>query len=542
MRLSSWITTFTDMKIKTKLSFISLILALTVLLTLTVTPAFASPVANPKKLPRLVTMSFYGVDGTQMAFNWNTTDFTDSDVLAVEASDEQGFNSPNVISASGTVEVSKASKSDGYIHRCVLTGLKLGTKYLYKVGDKELNAFSETGSFTTESGKADKFTFIHLSDPQADSEHYYDIYKGVLQSAVNNCSPAFFVNTGDIVNNNWLGYNPNLDQWEWSLTKVFDITKDYPQVATAGNHEAADYDFSSRFNFPTPAGADTKSGVYYSFNYNGVHFIGLNTNDTTNPKSANATGLSDEQLNWLKSDLEANKDVKWKVVMMHKGIYDGGDGANNTLDTDFDVQIIRRQVAPLFSQYGVDLVLQGHDHLYSKSFPISATLDGQGNLIEQAATTAKYKYTYDGQEYEVYSQPNGPVYINSGSASGWKLFQPVPYDATLIDKVEKGEVMYTAITIDGDDLIVETYTIDGNYASVPYHSFGITKNKLDGDPISGDNNGNHGNNGNDKPTDPTAQSLPAWAIALIVVGSVIVAGGIAAAVILIVKKHKKTNN
>lgn len=509
--------------------------------TLAVTPvAFASPVANPNKLPRMVTMS-YASDGTQMAFNWNTTDFTDSDVLVVEASDTLGFNSPNVIVARGNAAPSLASKADGYIHRCVVTGLKLGTKYIYKVGDIELDAFSQVGSFTTETGKSDKFTFIHMSDPQSDSQHYYDIYKGVLQSAVDKCSPTFFVNTGDIVNNNWLGYTPNLQQWEWSLTDVFDITKDYPQIATAGNHEAADYDFASRFNFPTPDGADTKSGVYYSFNYNGVHFIALNTNDTTNPhSSSDATGLSNEQLTWLENDLKANKDAKWKVVMMHKGIYECGDGANNTLGTDYDVQIIRKQIAPLFTQYGVDLVLQGHDHLYSKSFPIATTISASGELVEQAATKTKYKRDYNGQSYEFYSQPQGTVYINSGSASGWKLFNVVDHNTDLIDLADKGYVMYAAITIDGDDLVVDTYTIDGNFASVPFNSFGITKSKINGDPIS---SGDDDNNGGDKePTNPTQNTLPAWAIALIVVGSVLVVCGVVIAVIFVMKKRKKSDN
>lgn len=501
--------------------------------------AYASPVANPNKTPRMITMSYYGTDGTQMAFNWNTTDYTDGDVLVVEADDPSGFNSSKAIIARGSVSESLASKSDGYIHRCVVKGLKPGTKYLYKVGDIELNAFSGVGSFTTETGKGDKFTFIHVSDPQSDTEHYYDIYKGLLRSAAENCSPTFFVNTGDIVNNNWQGYTPNLQQWEWALTNTFDVMKDYPLVATAGNHEAADYDFASRFNFPAPEDADTKSGVYYSFNYNGVHFIGLNTNDTHNPKSASeATGLSDEQLTWLESDLKANADAKWKVVMMHKGIYEGGDGANNTLGTDYDVQIIRGQIAPLFTKYGVDLVLQGHDHLYSKSYPIYTAVGSNGELVEMAATTNKYNYVYDGQQYKFYSQPNAPVYINSGGASGWKLFKPVPYDTSLIDKVEDGEVMYTAITIDGDDMLVSTYTIDGNFASVPYHSFGITKSKINGKPIDNPNGGNTGN-GNEQPTEPTNTGLPAWAIALIVVGSVIVAGGIAAAIVLVLKKRNK---
>lgn len=484
--------------------------------------ASAEEIANKNKVPRMVTVTFWGQDGTQMSFNWNTTDYIDSDVWVVEADDASGFNSAKVIKTQGEYHISRASASDGFIHTCVVSGLKLGTKYLYKVGDAELNIFSEVGSFTTESGDAKPFTFIHVSDPQSDAENYYKIYKEVLRSAVDNCKPSFIVNTGDIVNNNWLGYVPNLDQWEWALTDTFDVMKDYPIVATAGNHEAADYDFASRFNFDTPSGASTKSGVYYSFNYNNAHFIALNTNDTTDPHSSSATGLSDEQINWLKSDLEANKEAKWKIVMMHKAFYDCGDGGNNTLGTDYDVMVMRKQLAPLFTQYGVDLVLQGHDHLYSKSYPLSSRLDGEGEVISNATTTEIIKKEYNGGMYDFYNNPNGTIYINSGSASGWKVFNPVQnYPTDLIEKADKGTVMYTAVTVDGENLFVHTYTLDGKFESVPYYSFGVAKTAL--------------NNSND-----TTAMLPVWALTLIIVASVlIVICAVILATVFILKSKRK---
>lgn len=487
--------------------------------------ASAATVPNQNKYPRMVTVTFYGQDGTQMSFNWNTTDYTDSDVWLVEADDPNGFASSGVIKAQGAYRISQASASDGFIHTCVVSNLKLGTKYLYKVGDAELDIFSDIGSFTTESGDDKPFTLIHVSDPQSDAEHYYEIYKEVLRSAVNNCNPDFIVNTGDIVNNNWKGYVPNLEQWEWALTDTFDVMKDYPIVATAGNHEAADYDFASRFNFDTPIGAATKSGVYYSFNYNNAHFIALNTNDTTDPHSPTATGLSQAQVDWVKSDLEANKDAKWKIVLMHKAFYDCGDGGNNTLGTDYDVMEIRKQLAPLFTQYGVDLVLQGHDHLYSKSYPLSSSLNAGGEVVSHATTTQTIKKDYNGGSYDFYDNPNGTIYINSGSASGWKVFKPViGYPTDLIEKADNGTVMYTAVTVDGDNLFVHTYTIDGKFASVPYYSFGVTKTA---------NGGNSGGSGDVR--------FPVWAVILIIVASVLVVGGAVTVTLLVLKlKNKKS--
>ena len=114
----------------TKISILSVLILAA--LSFVFTPvAYASPAVSAKKLPRMVTVTFYGTDGTQMSFNWNTTDYTGSDVYVVEASDALGFGSSSVIKTTGEYHISKASKSDGFIHTCVVSNLKLATKYLY---------------------------------------------------------------------------------------------------------------------------------------------------------------------------------------------------------------------------------------------------------------------------------------------------------------------------------------------------------------------------------------------------------------------------
>ncbi len=472
-----------------------------------------------------------------MSFNWSTIDYCDSDVQVVEANTLTP-NFANATTFKGTFYNSLASSADGYIHTCVVNNLKLNTKYFYRVGDAEFGAWSEVGSFVTESGNADKFSFIHLSDPQADDQKHYEIYKNLLQTAVTtNVDTRFVVNTGDIVNNNWAGYNPNLDQWKWSLTDTFSVMKDYPLMATAGNHEAADYDFSTRFNYDVPTGADKTTGVYYSFDYNNVHFVALNTNDTTNPKDqALATGLSDEQMQWLKADLEANKNAQWIVVMMHKAIYGCGSGANNTDGDNHDITKIREQLAPLFTQYGVDLVLQGHDHLYSKSHPLAVTTDG-ASLTEKATVTTPTKYDYNGESNDFYFDPNGTIYINSNTASGWKTFAVVDHNTELIDRADKGELMYSSITVDGDVMLVTTYRVNSSFQSIPYYTFGIAKGitpptvvepPVDDSPQTP----------TDTPNPTPNNNLVIW---LASGGSALVLGCIAVTIVLVTKKRKNTN-
>lgn len=479
--------------------------------------AQAVQVVNPKQTPRMITVCPFGDTTTQMAFNWNTIQYADSDVLIVEKSDSRGFESASVKKVTGTTTKGTVA-DDGYIHRAVASDLTPATEYIFKVGDAELNNFSEQGSFKTSGDGA--FTFLHVSDPQAYEERYYENYGKLLTSASKLYDFSFVALTGDIVNNSWTGQTPQLEQWEWALTDRFDFLGNTPIAAVAGNHEAATDDFYSRFNYNVPQDADTSTGCYYSFNWSNAHFVCLNTNDTTNRETPSATGLSDAQINWIKSDLETNKNAEWLIVLMHKGIYDAGDHCQNADlgegSEDYDIEKIRNQLAPLFTQYGVDLVLQGHDHLYSKSAPIVATIS-DGNLEQTADEQAEMR-SVDGVEMETYLSPKGTLYLNSGSASGSKYYTPnANYDSNLIVKANNpNTLMYTAITIDGDKLVVNTYTMDNDFNSVPYHTFAILHGE--GEPIG----------------------LLAWQIALIVVGSVLVVAGVTLGVVFGLKRKKSS--
>lgn len=69
-----------------------------------------------------------------------------------------------------------------------------------------------------------------------------------------------------------------------------------------------------------------------------------------------------EQQAWLRSTL-ANATAPWTIVLMHHPAYSAGwHGGDPDVVSYF---------VPLFEQYGVDLVLSGHDHDYQRSRPIN---------------------------------------------------------------------------------------------------------------------------------------------------------------------------
>src|SRR5262249_23361008 len=70
---------------------------------------------------------------------------------------------------------------------------------------------------------------------------------------------------------------------------------------------------------------------------------------------------------WLERELAAahqDHDVDWIVVCMHQAAISTADKFNGA-----DLGI-RQEWVPLFDQYGVDLVVCGHEHHYERSHPI----------------------------------------------------------------------------------------------------------------------------------------------------------------------------
>ena len=470
---------------------------------------------NINQTPRMITMSIYEDSKTQMAFNWNTTWKTET-ILQVTLDSESNFEK-DILEFEGNVEKSLVV-NDGYIHRVVASNLKENTTYYYRVGDKEANAWSEIGTFKT-ANSSNNTSFVHISDPQGYEEIHYENYNNLLRVATETSNPDFFLLTGDIVNNSFVDAIPQLQQWEWALTDQSEFMQNYPFMTTAGNHEASENDYNSRFNHPVKS--NQKNGSYYSFDYQGSHFISLNTNDS-NPSNYDAKGLSDTQINWLINDLE-NSNGNFTIVMMHKGIYDAGGHCSNQDGADFDIELIRKQLSPIFTKYNVDLVLQGHDHLYSRSYPLNGEIKDDELVTSYNKNNTKIEVNKDNITYNLYNNPDGTIYLNSGTASGSKYYSVIDYDKEKIP-LEKTDSpahrMFSKITIENNNLYVNVYKVINGEACL-FDTFGIQKSKVI-------------NN------DPTPKNNKTLIIGLSVGGALLIGGTIVA--IIIFKKKKEENS
>lgn len=125
-----------------------------------------------------------------------------------------------------------------------------------------------------------------------------------------------------------------------------------PIFPASGNHDDADdggTTFRRVFVLPengAPAGLER----WYSFDWGDVHFIALDTER-----------IGPEQTAWLEQDLARNS-LPWKVAYLHRPPYSSGAHGSSPS--------VRAAFSPLFEQFGVQLVLAGHDHDYERTIPL----------------------------------------------------------------------------------------------------------------------------------------------------------------------------
>ncbi len=429
-----------------------------------------------------VTVTFTGDTVSTKGFTWYTTlASAGSDLQIVrKTGDTADFTSPARFL--GTCAISTNSSAE-VVHKAEALGLKPSTEYFFRVGDEALNLWSDTGVFTT-APDFGAFTFVNLADSQAKTEDEAILASQTYEKAMATVKDAAFLSIdGDIVDT-----GSNEGQWDWLMGHSQKILLNTTFVPVSGNHEEDKNSFFEHFNLTPAPGSATETGVYYSFNYSNAHFVGLNSNEDS-PEYADFTPA---QIQWMKSDIQSAKALgyDWVIVLLHKGPY---TTSNHSEDADImnDKNGVRTLVAPMMSELGVDLVFQGHDHIYARTKPIK---NGQ------ATTAEKTTETLNGQTIEYTVKPDGTIYVIPATAgpkvyyksktmpeSYFELFERAeenhaavygadPEDATR--PVRSAIQNFMSITIDGNKLTALTYEIDQNKdPATPFivDQFGIVK-------------------------------------------------------------------
>ena len=334
----------------------------------------------------------------------------------------------NLTSVDGSIPKTKGSSNDVtlnlYSHKVHVENLEKGKAYSYKVGGGESYTY---GAFIVEKENAKSITAVHMSDAQTKDNTKLSVWRDTFTNAVktagNDLDMALY-NGDQFDQNNATGNNKKPSR-VLRYTKAIDVISDYkfdiPYMASSGNHEPSVPYINYLTGDVTYAGY-SDSGCFYSYDYDYAHFVVLNTNY-----------VSDTQINWLKDDLDAASNAKWKIVMLHIAPYSTGDHTNASAN-----QKIVEKLTPVFSSKHVDLVLQAHDHTYNKTLPYKwdaagyTTTNNNEEVVNfNPETEVIGERTYD-------KNPNGTYYVTTGAA-GHRCGEPEASDGVWAEVVKDGD-------------------------------------------------------------------------------------------------------
>ena len=262
-----------------------------------------------------------------------------------------------------------------YVCHAALTGLEPGTEYLFKIVSE--GAQSDIRSFRT-ADTTGRWNFVAFTDFQHRENPVMLPLVQMMKSLAGN--PALVVCSGDMV-------DVAGNEYEWTHLLDNDIFRDFIYAASPGDHAywASDkvgghypqydyaYTFNRLFKFPEN-GAPASRNTTYWFRYNNVLFISLDMNN-----SDTATGdRFYDQVRWFSETLDRLAGTyQYLVVFEHKSIF-GSEIVDSVV-----ARRLRPQWYPVFQKYRVDLVLSGHDHIYSRTF----ALDGDQVAEDPAVGT-----------------------------------------------------------------------------------------------------------------------------------------------------------
>lgn len=239
-------------------------------------------------------------------------------------------------------------------HTVEFTGLAPDTAYRYRVGGAAgWSPWMELRTARTDGAKP--WNLMYFGDAQNGLDASW---RPVVDQAFERTPDAeLALHAGDLINR-------SSNDYEWS--QWFDGVAGHAErintMPITGNHERSgdsDYvQFREHFANPGNGPAGAAATVWYT-DYQGVRLIALDGNGTA----------MFEQIDFLRDAL-ANNPNRWSVVSIHQPVFSGSVGRDNFL--------LRDLLLPILEEFNVDLVLQGHDHVYARGHLRSRETSGPG--------------------------------------------------------------------------------------------------------------------------------------------------------------------
>ena len=370
----------------------------------------ASPETKPSAIPDRVFLTMTEQPDRSVMVHWRSSTGVNASKIQVMPADSQPDQPQERLAVS---HLMNHASYQSVHHHALVTGLTPGSRHRYRVGDGQ--QWSEWFSFTTATTQPEPFTFTFFGDIQ---EGLQDLWPEMLRQAQTTAPHSRFnLFVGDLID-----HSPDDRQWQAFFAADRTTFARFPIAATPGNHEydgeTQEREWAAHFRFPAngPEGSKTLDNSSYYFDYQGVRFISVNTN------VFRGLTLKDTlaQRSWLKGLLKENPNP-WTIVFQHVPV-------ETSIKGEKDSPELKLLYAPLYKQYGVDLVLQGDDHTYAR-----------GQITDDS------------------NRLTGPVYITANSGSKTR-----EVEAEWATVTAENTPLFQVISIEGDTLRYESKTVSGD--------------------------------------------------------------------------------
>jgi len=389
--------------------------------------------APPKAVVSDVNLNV-GSDQTQRNVAWYSSLAAAQSVQLAKKSDVVGGVFP--ADATSFAATSGATTDGQFYQHATITGLVEDTTYVYRVGDAT-NGWSGTQEFSTRKFTGD-YSFLLVGDPQigasgnvaSDQAGWVDTMN---VAATTFPASEFVLSVGDQV-------NTANDEAQYAAYLAPSQLRTIPSATLIGNHDVGSKAWEQHFDMPNwdptygAATSGSSSGGDYWFLYNDVLYIALNSN----------TWQNDNHQEWLEKVVaEHGDEARWKVVTFHHSIYSVAEHTNDT-----DILDRRSKLPTILSDLGIDLVLMGHDHSYTRSWLINDGEVAEVGGVAQPTVTA---------------EQGDVLYVTANSASGSKYYDVKAPDApfaAVINQEKKRN--YSNVEVTNRSITVTTYRSDDN--------------------------------------------------------------------------------
>ena len=240
-----------------------------------------------------------------------------------------------------------------------ISNLELNTKYIFRI--RYLDNYSEIHSFKTFNNKVEYDMLMFC-----DFQHFNNnVTHPFIKMMKEKCDSKFMICSGDLVDT-----GGRILEWDWFFKD--DTFNDMILATTCGDHEywktpfpnvihmERPFIFNSIFNNEKNGITNALNTNYYIY-YNRTLIIFLDMDNSNNSYGT----LFDDEVSWFIETLKnQSNNYDYLMVVMHKSIY-------GSKEVDPNVRkYLTNKFNYLFDKYQVDLVLSGHDHIYSRTYPI----------------------------------------------------------------------------------------------------------------------------------------------------------------------------